>query len=451
MVCILDVSGYLLAPAVPTVSQHTCPRPAACYCVWPYKLYCGGKTSPLSQVPTFPSNSYAKTLNMTDNHITSLPRNAFSHLTRVQTIYLNRNRISSVDPTAFSGLYLYTLDLSHNQLQTVPESLKNLNRLRELRLEFNPIKQFQPSVEFFAYLGSTLQALHFGSPDLQAWPAHLNLMRYLKTLSVHGFKMTSLPQDAFNGLSNLQNLNLENTGLPGIPASVCNIHTLKSLNFTANHISGGGHLFPSCHMQQLTSLYLDGTSLTSFPSIFSMFPSMDKLYIHNNPGLTSIPSQAIPTGKSTHIISLNGNGFTTVPLALEKLTNLRELELDNNKITSVSRALNFPSVWRFSLNGNPIHSFSSSAFTKMSYMSRLYLANTGQTTIPQALSAIHMNSWTIDLQNNPIHCTCALKWVKHWIETYTNTGTLWDFHVHKLLGTCQGSKTTLDSYIKQCH
>ena len=390
------------------VSQTTCPRPAACSCDsyhYHHVLTCGGKTSPLSHVPTFSTNSYANTLNMTDNHITSLPGNAFSHLTRMTAIYLNRNRILSVHSAAFSGLqrFLYTLDLSYNQLQTVPESLKTLEHLRDLRLQYNPIKLFQPSVEWFAILGTSLQAFNFGSPDLQTLPAHLSLLRHLKTLTIHGLKMSSLPRD----------------------------------------------------MQHVTSLYLDSNSLTTFPSVYNMFPNLSELSIINNPGLTTIPSHAIPTGKHTRFVTLNGNGLTTVPLALEKLPYLTDLALNNNKITSISRALNFPHLAHLSLSGNPIHSFSSKAFTKIPFLTKLYLANTGQTTIPQALSAMHGNLWTIDLQHNPIHCTCALKWAKHWLETYVNTGMPYDSHNHKLLGTCQGSKTTLDSYVKQntahCH
>ena len=510
-----ESSGYLVAP-----SQSRCPRPPSCSCDYHDVLTCGGKTNPISQVPIFLRNPTAKTANLTDNSITSLSGKPFTNLPTVSNLFLERNRISTIDPMAFSGLYLNTLnisnnqlrtlrlsdihaqaldvsnnelytlslsgltalkalvvahnrlqtipqtgletleklDVSYNELQTVPETIKNMTKLRDLRIHYNPIKAIQPSFELLALVGCSLHTLYFGSPELQSWSTHLYYLRNLQTLSLNGLNMTLLQRDAFKGLghTSIQNLFIENTGLQGIPAAICDFHSLRMLKFSDNLMSDSRHLVPSCQAPFLDvySVYLDNNSLTSFPDIYSIFPNVTRLYINNNPRLTKISSHKIPNGKGTGFLYLNGNGFTSIPSALEKLTHLMQLELNDNKITSISRVLNFTNLHGLYLNSNPIHSISPSAFLKINRLT-LSLVNTGQTTIPKALSAIKGMLWTVNLRQNPIRCTCTLKWAKPWLTT-KHPCTSWCFPTHHLEGNCYGSNNaTLYSYVMQnttlCH
>ena len=323
-----------------------------------------------------------------------------------------------------------------------------------------------------------MQYLVFGSPELQSWPTQLHWLRHLQTIYVHGLNMTSLPQDAFKGLwyvrslhiedstvssihenalselMNVANLFIENTGLHGIPAAICDLKSLRHLNVSGNHMRNSRHLVPSCPtpLLEVVSVYFDNNSLTSFPDIFSIFPNITRLYITNNPRLTTITSDKIPKGihVNTKYIYLNGNGFTTIPSALEKLTQLTHMELNNNHITSISRVLRFQNLSSLSLRNNPINNISPSAFVNTSGLYRLDLANTGLTTIPHALSGLGEN-WRVDLQENPIRCKCALKWAKNLYKaamSWVDTSRIYD-------GNCYGSNWRLLSYMRrnitQCH
>ncbi|NWT75880.1 LRRC3 protein, partial [Prunella himalayana] len=78
-------------------------------------------------------------LKLDANSITSIPSNAFRHLSRLEEIDLSRNAIEQIDGAAFTGLAagLRSLDLSGNRIRSVPkEALLALRA--ELRLADNP-------------------------------------------------------------------------------------------------------------------------------------------------------------------------------------------------------------------------------------------------------------------------------------------------------------------------
>ena len=536
--------GYLLHHTTSEDIFSRCFRLPSCHCDRYHKIMtCGGKVNPLSQVPNFPEDRFFRTANLTENNIVSLSEYAFTNLTAVTKINLEYNRLSTVDPKAFSGLRMNTLnishnqlhtlglsthlgaldasnnrlhtisfseltrttlriltvahnqlhtiplagletltelDLSYNQLQTVPAALINMTKLRDLRIQHNPIKVFHASLDLFVFVGCHLETLYFGSAELQTWPTYLHWLRHLTTLSVHGINMTSLPPEAFKGLWYLTHLHIEdsristlsqnafkelrytthlfieNTEMNRIPSAICDLNSLKLLKFSGNSLVDIRHLLPSCQtpMVEVDIAYLENNSFTSFPNTYNIFPNLTRLYVNNNPHLTAITSNTIPDGSAIKELHLDGNGFTSIPSALEKLQHLTKLEMNDNRIMSLSRTLHFPSLGTLSLNNNPIHSISQSVFINVT-IDHLNLRNTGQTTIPRGVSGLDGARFYIDLRENPVRCTCALRWAKPWVETIKKPG-LWQSG-RSVIGYCVNYNTTrLDAYIRRsfdtlCH
>ncbi|NXQ27725.1 LRRC3 protein, partial [Alaudala cheleensis] len=78
-------------------------------------------------------------LKLDANSITSIPSNAFRHLSHLEEIDLSRNAIEKIDGAAFKGVAagLRSLDLSGNRIRSIPkEALLALKA--ELRLANNP-------------------------------------------------------------------------------------------------------------------------------------------------------------------------------------------------------------------------------------------------------------------------------------------------------------------------
>jgi internalin A len=75
-------------------------------------------------------------LNLTSNDLTTLPE-CFSKLTRLQELYLSNNLITSLPEWLDQMTQLEVLDLSNNRLTSLPEAMRNLKSLTDLFLHGN--------------------------------------------------------------------------------------------------------------------------------------------------------------------------------------------------------------------------------------------------------------------------------------------------------------------------
>lgn len=99
-----------------------------------------------------------------DNRLTLLTDSEFSPYANLQEIYLARNRIEVVAPTALGGLYsLQILDIEGNQLTVVPSAAlrKVGDSLRLLNLKGNPIRRLEAdSLSGLVNLEEVIRRLH---------------------------------------------------------------------------------------------------------------------------------------------------------------------------------------------------------------------------------------------------------------------------------------------------
>ncbi|CAF1310190.1 unnamed protein product [Adineta steineri] len=146
----------------------------------------------------------------------------------------------------------------------------------------------------------------------------------------------------------------------------------------------------------LLIFYLIQYSLTDqCPSIKSCICSSDLTIISCiNHQLTDdfFPNLDIQFPQSTTILNLSLNSFTSIN-SLTNLNNLQILDLSYNKLNSLP----------------------SNLFSKFPQLSSLYLQNNSLTTIPKTFNEI--SNINLDLSNNPLNCTCQLKWIIKWFET----------------------------------
>jgi internalin A len=192
---------------------------------------------------------------------------------------------------------LETLDLSNNQITSLPPEIYHLTALTKLLLDNN---------------------------GLTALPAEIGQLTTLTLLSLDGNSITALPTEIVR-LSALTTLRLSGNRLTVLPREIGRLTTLKFLTLDDN-----GLIALPPDFGQLTALQiltLGSNSLTVMPPELGRLTGLQTLSLLIN-RLTSLPPEI---GKLTELemLFLSGNRLTSLPKEIGKLTALKLLLVDN--------------------------------------------------------------------------------------------------------------------------
>lgn len=329
-------------------------------------------------------------LNMSHNSLRRLGFGAFGNLPTLLEMDIRNNRLSNVNSGAISGLVsLKNLLLSNNVLESVPTVSVALN---DMDLSNNSITQVSCSA--FPMINSLLRLnLKNNSLDSLSSDSFCNLLT-LRYLDLSGNKMVSLDSVApsLQRLASLQYLDLSNNKIGPVNSSnaLGTLATLFDLNLSGNLID---HISPYAFngLLQLLSLNLSTNSLKTVPtnsltglvslrtldlsynsigrienrtnSFFEDLLSLETLNLRGN-RISFLTSKSLPSSQwipyKLKKVDLSRNqieslvtsvGFTTIeslylnnnhirnlaPGVVGNFTNLRTLDLSNNKLTSVAK------------------------------------------------------------------------------------------------------------------
>ncbi|XP_031436230.1 leucine-rich repeat and calponin homology domain-containing protein 1 isoform X2 [Clupea harengus] len=196
------------------------------------------------------------------NRLTDLPLEV-CHLVAVETLNVYHNCIKSVPDTLITLHTLTNLNLSRNQLCVLPACVCGLP-LRVLNVSNNKLNTLPDSISQL----HTLMELDVSCNEITALPRHIGRLRALRELNVRRNLLCVLPDDlaclplvifdfscnkvstiptCYRKMSNLQTLQLENNPLQSPPAQVCMrgmVHIFKYLAMEA------------CRGEKLDALYL---------------------------------------------------------------------------------------------------------------------------------------------------------------------------------------------------
>ncbi|XP_052046732.1 chondroadherin-like protein [Apodemus sylvaticus] len=136
------------------------------------------------------------------------------HLTRLTHLYLDKCELTSLQTNA-KLLKLETLDLSHNNLQSLPSLGQALPALTTLDVSFNKLGSLSPG----ALEGlSQLYELYLQNNDLKSLPSGLLVpTTNLRKLNLANNKLSELPPGLLDGLEELIVLDLQGNWLSRVP------------------------------------------------------------------------------------------------------------------------------------------------------------------------------------------------------------------------------------------
>uniref|UniRef100_A0A8C8S2E3 Leucine rich repeat containing G protein-coupled receptor 5 n=1 Tax=Pelusios castaneus TaxID=367368 RepID=A0A8C8S2E3_9SAUR len=277
----------------------------------------------LTEIPVqaFRSLPALQAMTLALNKIHHIPDYAFGNLSTLVVLHLHNNRIYSLGKKCFDGLHsLETLDLNYNNLDEFPTAIRTLTNLKELGFHSNNIR----SIPEEAFVGNpSLITIHFYDNPIQlVGPSAFQHLPELRTLTLTGAQVTSLPKVTCDQLPNLQVLDLSYNLLEDLPCfSACK--KLQKIDLHHNEI----YEIKADTFQQLVALRsLDlawNKIVIIHPNAFSSLPSLIKLDLSSNL-LSSFPVTELHG--LTHL-KLTGNHNLQSLISSENFPELKVIEM----------------------------------------------------------------------------------------------------------------------------
>lgn len=319
------------------------------------------------QRDSFQSLSSVEVLNLADNNLRGIAEGSFCELTTLQVLNVTRNRIRSTDTLGFSQKPcqgesdLKILDISHNELVTVPENwgVSKLRRLQQLNLEHNNITEISEdalaglvSLRIFNIshnmLDTVPSGLFAGARDIQEIHLQHNRLfeipkglfhrlEQLLILDLSGNQVSShhIDNTTFSGLIRLIVLNLSHNAVTRIDAKTFkDLYFLQILDLRNNSI---GYIDDNTFLPlyNLHTLNLAENRLhTINDELFNGLFVLSKLTLNNNL-ISSIEPSAFRNCSDLKELDLSTNQLTDIPIAIQNLSMLRTLDLGENQITEI--------------------------------------------------------------------------------------------------------------------
>uniref|UniRef100_A0A5F9CHN8 Leucine-rich repeat protein SHOC-2 n=1 Tax=Oryctolagus cuniculus TaxID=9986 RepID=A0A5F9CHN8_RABIT len=292
-------------------------------------------------LPEFPSCKLLKELHVGENQIEMLAADHLKHLSSILVLELRDNKLKSV-PDEISLLQsLERLDLSNNDISSLPYSLGNLH-LKFLALEGNPLRTIRREIinkgtqEVLKYLRSKIKDDGPSQSDSVTETAmtlpseskvNVHAIVTLKLLDYSDKQTTLIPDEVFDAIKNniIISVNFSKNQLSEIPKRITELKEMVTeVNLSFNKLSCIS--LELCMLQKLTFLDLRFKIL---PEVLYHIPTLETILISNNQ-VGSVDPQKMKTMENLTTLDLQNNDLLQIPPELGNCVNLRTLLLDGN-------------------------------------------------------------------------------------------------------------------------
>ncbi len=285
------------------------------------------KVNQMQQLNLTIKNIYQKT----ERELSQIFEHAFND--KITKLDLSGNNLSELNQNLITNICVLEticeLDLSNNQLTSLPGYLTELANLEKLELEGNPI--ISPSPETVS-IGTEAILKYLKKPICQQELRRIitqAIENNVKILDLRNRGLSELPKE-IGLLTGLEALLLDNNKLRSLPAEITKLVNLKRLELVGNEFTS----FPleTIHLPGLETLYLESNSLQIVPPEIKYLTNLKHLTLTAN-DLTSLPPEI---GQLQNLVQLEVlfNNLTSLPKEIGMLKNLTELDLSGNNINT---------------------------------------------------------------------------------------------------------------------
>ncbi|XP_053750009.1 leucine-rich repeat-containing protein 40 isoform X3 [Panthera pardus] len=281
-------------------------------------------------LPEFPSCRLLKELHVGENQIEMLGPEHLKHLNSILVLDLRDNKLKSVPDEITLLQSLERLDLSNNDISSLPCSLGKLH-LKFLALEGNPLRTIRREIinkgtqEVLKYLRSKIKDDEPSQSDPVTETAmtlpsesrvNVHTIVTLKILDYSDKQTTLIPDEVFDAVKSniVTSVNFSKNQLCEIP---------KRNNFLNS--------LPE-EMESLIRLQTINLSFNRFkilPEVLYHIPTLETILISNNQ-VGSVDPQKMKAMEKLITLDLQNNDLLQIPPELGNCVNLRTLLLDGN-------------------------------------------------------------------------------------------------------------------------
>ncbi|XP_023574099.1 leucine-rich repeat-containing protein 40 isoform X2 [Octodon degus] len=293
-------------------------------------------------LPEFPSCRLLKELHVGENQIEMLGAEHLKHLNSILVLDLRDNKLKSVPDEITLLQSLERLDLSNNDISSLPCSLGNLH-LKFLALEGNPLRTIRREIinkgtqEVLKYLRSKIKEDGPGRSDCVPETTAMTLpsesrvnshaIATLKLLDYSDKQTPLIPDEVFDAVKTniVTSVNFSKNQLQEVPKRIVELKDMVSdVNLSFNKLSCVS--LELCMLQKLTFLDLRFKVL---PEVLYDIPTLETVLISNNQ-VGSVNPQKMKMMDRLTTLDLQNNDLLQVPPELGNCVSLRTLLLDGN-------------------------------------------------------------------------------------------------------------------------
>lgn len=427
----------------------------------------------------FSNMHYLRKIDLQNNLITDISESAFSNSTSLRLILLQKNQISSLSENTFVSLNRLELDVSNNNLSSLPGNI--FSRIKGLKLESinlsgNNLRDFPNEALKKQY--SFLEIVNVSYNKIRNLPPKADILVNVKELDL-SYNPLSLDvfDEFFSDPKSVRTLHIEGVGIPQLP--VIEFPFLMHLNIKGNKIAEissnvfyktnmlvkldiSENAIPNLNVNLLPAIsklsYLRELDLSGNPiryitrNDFSRFSHLRNLKINNLKELTSMNCESLQS--LPRLCKLQIHGYKSlqqfnVKQCLQNITGLELLsvEIKDMYLKDQLQAIYSPKLETLAISGEQLRTISSSAFAgmlssaikiKMSYTSvdtfsdkiflPLPLSSKIEFNIPfnkihrltqDVLTALDNKQVDIviyGLNLNPVKCDCHMNTLWTWLQ-----------------------------------
>ncbi|KAM5161186.1 leucine-rich repeat-containing protein 40 isoform 1-T1 [Callospermophilus lateralis] len=318
-------------------------------------------------LPEFPSCRLLKELHVGENQIEMLGAEHLKHLNSILVLDLRDNKLKSVPDEITLLQSLERLDLSNNDISSLPCSLGNLH-LKFLALEGNPLRTIRREIinkgtqEVLKYLRSKIKddgpSQDSVTETAMTLPSesrvNMHAIVTLKILDYSDKQAPFIPDEVFDAVKNniITSVNFSKNQLCEIPKRIIELKEMVSdVNLSFNKLS-----FISlelCMLQKLTFLDLRNNFLSSLPEEMKLLIRLQTINLSFN-RFKMLPEVLYHISTLETILISNNQVGSLDALKMKMMENLSTLDLQNNDLLQIPPELgNCVNLRTLLLDGNP--------------------------------------------------------------------------------------------------